>query len=196
MDGSHNELLMGENSILTASSRFGLMGVEHLLFGLDHVLFLVALMLGATNLRNLLGVVSMFTVAHSVSLVTALLGWVTVGASIVEPLIALSIAFVAIENLLGAPRRRYLVVFAFGLLHGLGFAGSLKITDDFSWNLVASLLSFNIGIEAGQVLLLLVIFPILLRVRRSRFSAPVVRGATIVVAIFGLLWFIERFFLA
>ena len=194
MDGGHNELLMGENSVIVSSSRFALMGIEHLLFGLDHVLFVVAVMLGATSLRNLVGVVSMFTLAHSVSLITALLGWVQVGASIVEPLIALSITFVAIENLLGAPRRRHLVVFLFGLLHGLGFAGSLKITDDVSWNLVASLLSFNIGIEAGQVLLLLVIFPLLLLVRRSRFSAPVVRGATIVVAVFGLIWFLERFF--
>ncbi|MGW1682725.1 HupE/UreJ family protein [Saccharopolyspora sp. NPDC002376] len=196
MDDSHREFSVGEGSALASSARFGLMGIEHILSGLDHVLFVVALMLGATTVRKLLAVVSMFTAAHSVTLIAALFGWVTVPASIVEPLIALSIAFVAIDNLLGATQHRLPVVFAFGLLHGLGFAGSLKVTDDFNWNLVLSLLSFNIGIEAGQALLLLAVFPLLLLGRRIRWSVHVVRGATLVVAAFGLVWFVERFFFA
>lgn len=196
LDGSNTEFTVGQGSFAASTARFGAMGVEHILSGLDHVLFVVALILGAANLRNLLSVVSMFTLAHSVTLIGALLGWVSVPAIIVEPLIALSIAFVALENLLGPTRRRLPVVFVFGLLHGLGFAGSLRVTDDVSWNLVASLLSFNVGIEAGQALLLLVAFPLILLVRRTRWSVPVLRGAAITVAAFGLLWFIERFFLA
>ena len=195
LDGSQNEVVVGETSVVASSARFAAMGVEHLLGGLDHVLFVVALVLGATSLRNLLTVASMFTLAHSVTLISAAVGWIHIPSSVVEPLIALSIAFVAIENLLGATRRRLPVVFLFGLLHGLGFAGSLRVTDAVSWDLVASLLSFNIGIEAGQVLLLLAIFPLVLLIRRSRWSVPVVRGATIVVAVFGLIWFVERFFL-
>lgn len=195
MDSSHTNFSVGDNSLFASSSRFVVMGMEHLLFGLDHVLFVIALILGATSLRNLVVVLSMFTLAHSVTLIAALVGWVNVSPDIVEPLIAVSIVFVAIENLLGATRRRLPVVFAFGLLHGLGFAGSLQVTDEVSWNLVTSLLSFNIGIEVSQLMVLLAAFPLLLLVRRSRWSVPILRGATIVVAGFGLIWFIERFFL-
>ena len=196
LDNTHRDFTVGEGSFAASIARFGVMGVEHILSGLDHVLFVVALVLGAANLRSLIGVISMFTLAHSITLVSALLGWVSVPAAIVEPLIALSIAFVAIENLLGATKRRLPVVFVFGLIHGLGFAASLRVTDDVSWNLVASLLSFNFGIEAGQALLLLVAYPLILFVRRSRWSAPALLGATVMVAAFGLLWFSERFFLA
>jgi hydrogenase/urease accessory protein HupE len=196
LDGSHKELVIGENSVAVSSARFGSMGVTHILSGLDHVLFVIALSLGAANVRNLLSMVSMFTLAHSITLITALMGGVNVPSSVVEPLIALSIAFVAMENLLGATRRRLPMVFLFGLMHGLGFAGSLRITDEVSWGLLTSLLSFNVGIEAGQAMLLLAVFPLLLLVRRGRWSVPVVRGATSVVAAFGLLWFVERFFLS
>lgn len=196
LDSGHTEFTAGGGSVVTAAARFGAMGVEHILSGLDHVLFVVALALGAATLRSLLGVVSMFTLAHSVTLISALLGWISVPSEVVEPLIALSVAFVAIENLLGATRRRLPVVFVFGLLHGLGFAGSLRVTEDFSWSLATSLLSFNAGIEAGQALLLLAAFPLILLVRRSGWSVPVLRGATVAVAAVGLFWFIERFLFA
>jgi len=187
LDGSHRELVLGENSVASSSARFVSMGVMHILTGLDHVLFVVALTLGAANVRNLLSMVSMFTLAHSVTLISALMGGVNVPSSIVEPLIALSIAFVAIENLLGPTRRRLPMVFLFGLMHGLGFAGSLRITDEVSGSLLTSLLSFNVGIEAGQAMLLLAVFPLLLLLRRGRWSVPVVRVVTSVVAAFGLI---------
>jgi hydrogenase/urease accessory protein HupE len=195
-DRSHHDFTVGDNTMASSSLQFGKMGVEHILLGLDHVLFVVALILGATTLRSLVQVISMFTVAHSVTLVSTLLGGLSVPAVIVEPLIALSIAFVAVENLLGSTRHRLPVVFGFGLLHGLGFAGSLRITDEVSPELLVSLLSFNVGIEAGQALLLLAVFPLLLMIRRTRIAVPVVRSATGVVAAFGLFWFVERFFLA
>lgn len=195
LDDSHREFSAGDTSPAASGARFGVMGFEHILSGLDHVLFVVALILGARSLRNLGAVISMFTLAHSLTLMTALTGWVNVPSSIVEPLIALSIAVVAIENLLGATARRLPVVFVFGLLHGLGFAGSLRVTDDVSWDLVLSLFSFNIGIEAGQLLLLAAVFPLILLVRRSRWSAPIICGATTLVAAIGLIWFVERFFL-
>ncbi|WP_406057223.1 HupE/UreJ family protein [Kribbella sp. NBC_00889] len=195
-DRSHHDFTVGDNTLATSSLQFGKMGVEHILTGLDHVLFVVALILGAVNLRSLVQVISMFTVAHSVTLISTLLGGLSVPPVIVEPLIALSIAFVAVENLLGSTRHRLPVVFGFGLLHGLGFAGSLRITDQVSPELLVSLLSFNVGIEAGQALLLLAVFPLVLLIRRTRLSVPVVRSATGVVAAFGLFWFVERFLIA
>jgi hydrogenase/urease accessory protein HupE len=195
-DRSHHDFTVGDNTLASSSLQFGKLGVEHILLGLDHVLFVVALILGATTFQSLLKVISMFTVAHSVTLVSTLLGGISVPAVIVEPLIALSIAFVAVENMLGSTRHRMPVVFGFGLLHGLGFAGSLRITDGTSPELLVSLLSFNLGIEAGQALLLIAVFPLVLLIRRSRFSVPAVRSATGVVAAFGLFWFVERFFLA
>lgn len=195
-DRSHHDFTVGDNTVVSSGLQFGKLGVEHILFGLDHVLFVVALILGAQSLRSLVQVISMFTVAHSVTLVSTLLGGISVPSVIVEPLIALSIAFVAVENLLGSTRHRLPVVFGFGLLHGLGFAGSLRITDAASPELFLSLLSFNLGIEVGQALLLLAVFPLLLLIRRTRMAAPVVHSATGLVAAFGLFWFVERFFLA
>jgi hypothetical protein len=121
---------------------------------------------------------------------------VSAPAEVVEPLIALSIAFVALENLLGATAHRYPVVFVFGLLHGLGFAGSLRVSDEVGWDLVVSLLSFNVGIEVGQALLAAAAVPLVLLVRHLAVGQAVVRGATVLVALFGIGWFIERIALA
>ncbi len=193
LDAGHREFVAGSGSPASAAGRFSAMGMEHLLTGPDHVLFVVALLLGAARPRQLVAVLSMFTLAHSLTLGAALLGLIHVPAEVVEPLIALSIAFVAVENLLGA-RGRMPVTFLFGLVHGLGFAGSLQIDGRVDGSLLLSLFSFNLGIEAAQLLLVLVGFPLILLVRRTRFSVPVVRGATISVAVIGLFWFVERFF--
>lgn len=195
-DRSHHDFTVGDNSMMTSSLQFGRMGVKHILLGLDHVLFVIALIIGAQSFKSLLQVTSTFTLAHSVTLISTLLGGLDVPAIVVEPLIALSIAFVALENLLGATRHRLPVVFGFGLLHGLGFAGSLRITDEVSGDLLVSLLSFNVGIETGQALLLVAVFPLLLLVRKTGYAVPAQRTATGVVAAFGLFWFVERFFLS
>ncbi|GAA1583216.1 hypothetical protein GCM10009789_41290 [Kribbella sancticallisti] len=197
-DSSHHDYTVGESSLATSSLQYGRMGVKHILLGLDHVLFVIALIIGAKSVRNLLQVTSTFTLAHSVTLISTLIGGVTVPAIVVEPLIALSIAFVALENLLGgnSTRHRLPVVFGFGLLHGLGFAGSLRITDEAGADLLVSLLSFNVGIETGQALLLVAVFPLLLLVRKTRYAVPAQRTATGVVAAFGLFWFVERFLLS
>lgn len=193
LDAGHREFVAGSSSPAAAVGRFGAMGVEHLLTGMDHVLFVVALLLGAARPRQLVAVLSMFTLAHSLTLGAALLGLVHVPAEIVEPLIALSIVFVAVENLLGA-RGRMPVTFLFGLVHGLGFAGSLQVDGRVDWSMLLSLFSFNLGIEVAQLLLVLVGFPLILLVRRTRFAVPAVRGATTTVAVIGFFWFVERFF--
>jgi hypothetical protein len=192
-DASHRELDVGDAGPLTSAGRFVALGVEHILLGLDHVLFLAVLLLGARGFGSVIRLATAFTVAHSFTLALASIGWVDVPGEVVEPLIALSIAYVAAENILGGEsRHRLAVVFGFGLLHGLGFASTLSFTDELSGQLLASLVSFNVGIELGQALIVLAVFPLLLLVRRARWSAAAHAGAAVAAAGFGLLWFFER----
>ncbi|MFF5713162.1 HupE/UreJ family protein [Streptomyces sp. NPDC012756] len=176
-----------------STGRFVSLGLEHILGGADHVLFLVLLLLGAQGWRSVVRLATSFTLAHSVTLALAVLGWVDVPTEIVEPLIALSIVYVAVENITrGESRQRVLVVFGFGLLHGLGFAGALDFTDGFSGRLLVSLLSFNVGIELGQLAVVLAAFPLILLARRRSWSALVHIGAAAAVGLIGLVWFVER----
>jgi hypothetical protein len=189
-DGSHRELEAGEASLLDTAGRFVVIGIEHILLGIDHVLFLLALLLGARSLGLLVKLATAFTAAHSVTLALGALGWVNVPAEIVEPLIALSIAYVAADVMLGNDgRHRLPIVFGFGLLHGLGFAGSLSWSGDID---LAALATFNLGIELGQALIVLAVFPVLLLVRRLRWSPFAHAGAAACAGGFGLLWFFER----
>lgn len=193
------EFVAGDRSWLSSSVSFVELGFEHFLSGLDHILFVVALLLGATSVASLAKVVGVFTAAHSLSLALSVLGVVNVPAQYVQPLIALSVAYVAIDSVLaGRVRNRMLVVFAFGLLHGLGFASAMRFTDELSWGLVGSLAGFTLGIEAGQLLLVLLVFPLLLAarrlpsIRRLPLSTAVHLGATGVIALLGLVWFAQR----
>lgn len=193
LDAGHRAFTAGSGGVLASTSRFVGLGLEHIFGGIDHVLFVVALLLGARSVTSVVKVASAFTVAHSVTLALAVLGWVEVPSQIVEPLIALSIAYVAAENLLGgASPHRVAVVFGFGLLHGLGFASGLQLTGGMSWALVTSLVGFNVGVELGQGLLIAVLFPALLALRRLQWAPLAHTGATAAVALVGLAWFFQR----
>jgi hypothetical protein len=171
--------------------RFVELGLEHILLGWDHVLFLIILLLGARGLREVLELATAFTVAHSVTLGLAIFGVVNVPGAIVEPLIAASIVYVAIENVLGVEsRRRLFVVFAFGLLHGLGFAGAVTFAD--GTPLLGALIGFNIGIELGQAAIIAVVFPLLLAVRRLEWSRHAHAAAGSAAAAMGLFWLSQR----
>lgn len=192
-DSGHRELAVGEGGPFASASRFVKLGLEHILAGLDHVLFLVVLLLGAGGVRSVIKLATAFTVAHSLTLALAALGWVSVPAEVVEPLIALSIAYVAAENIIGGEsRHRLAVVFCFGLLHGLGFAGTLSFSDELSGELLTSLLAFNVGIELGQALIVAALFPLLLLIRRRRWSPMAHAQAAGIAATVGLFWFFER----
>ncbi|WP_430645180.1 HupE/UreJ family protein [Agromyces sp. GXS1127] len=174
---------------------FFVLGAEHLLFGLDHVLFIVALLLGARSLRGLVLTATTFTVAHSVTFLLAALGIVGVPAEIVEPIIALSIAVAAVAAIWRGEvpdRWRMPVVFAFGLLHGLGFASALGVDEAWSWGLLWSLLAFNVGIEAAQLAIIAVAFPLLVLLRRTAAGRPATVVAGFAVAAVGMFWFAER----
>ncbi len=192
-DNAHRELEAGRTGALTAAARFVGMGVQHIMGGLDHVLFLAVLLIGAPGFRSVVKVATSFTVAHSVTLALGVLGLVHVPSQVVEPLIALSIAYVAAENILGGEsRHRLAIVFGFGLLHGLGFASTLSFSDHLDARLLGSLVSFNVGIELGQILLVGVLFPLLMFIRRFTWSAVAHTAATAAAAMLALVWFFQR----
>lgn len=173
------------------------LGVEHILSGHDHLAFLLALVLVARTLRELGATVTLFTLAHSLTLALATLGVLTPPSWAVECAIALSICYVGIENLRGAARTRRALVFAFGLIHGFGFAGALRELGTSAARAPLALFGFNLGVELGQLALLLCTFPLLLRLRQFPwFSRRAVPGLSAAIALAGALWFIGRLPLA
>jgi hypothetical protein len=172
------------------------LGFEHILpRGTDHVLFVLGLFLLSAQLKPLLLQVTTFTVAHAATLVLSTYGLVSLPPAIVEPLIALSIAYIAIENIVVREfkPRRLLVVFAFGLLHGLGFAGALASLglppDDF----LPALLAFNLGVEVGQIVVVLAaLCTVGLFSRRPWYRERVVVSLSMLVGLIGAYWTFAR----
>lgn len=171
-----------------------LLGIEHILTGFDHLMFLFGVVLVAARLRTILLAVTAFTLAHSVTLGLATLGFWAPSPAIVEPAIALSIVYVGIENwFVKDASRRWMLTFPFGLVHGFGFAGALKEIALPRSEVPLALVSFNLGVEAGQVLVLALVLPILFWLRRLPwFARNGVRSASSVVALSGLVWFVQR----
>lgn len=154
------------------------LGVEHILFGIDHLLFVLALLFLVGNWRRLIGTVTAFTVAHSVTLAASTLGWVRLPQAPVEAVIALSIVFVAVEVLHKrqgrtgiAARQPWVVAFVFGLLHGFGFAGALRDVGLPEQHVPLALGLFNVGVEAGQLLFVAAVFAVVYGLRRALPSA-------------------------
>lgn len=218
LDGEHPEFSTHQSWPEWFWSWFRI-GAEHLLHGLDHLLFLLALIVGSRRRREIVLTATTFTVAHSITFVLAALSVVDVPGRLVEPVIAASIAVVAAGHLWrswrGGPGAqvqteltgghlsldragwsRLAVVFCFGLVHGLGFAGALGIDEPFSWRLMSSLLVFNLGIETVQLAIIALVFPVLLLLRRAapRTGFWASAGLSAGVAVFGLVWFTERAF--
>jgi hydrogenase/urease accessory protein HupE len=173
-------------------------GIHHILIGPDHLLFLVGLLLLGGTLKRLVLVVSAFTVAHSVTLTLAALNVVTPPASIIEPAIALSIVYVGVDNLMvrGGRDMRAWIAFAFGFIHGFGFANVLRGMDLPARALGWSLFSFNLGVEIGQVIVVVAVASLLAAARRRSETAGkrVVLVGSLVVIAAGAFWFVERVF--
>ena len=174
------------------------LGVAHILTGYDHMLFLLALLIGASSFWRVLGIVTAFTLAHSITLSLAVLGLVHAPAIIVEPMIAASIVWVALANLFDQrrPWDRLAVSFLFGLVHGLGFADALAPLALAGWPLARALAGFNLGVELGQAVAVGVALPVLLYVGTRKHAALIVRAASFAVALVGAYWFVERVFFA
>ena len=176
-------------------------GVEHILLGFDHLFFVLALVFLLTGLRSTLGAVTAFTVAHSITLVGTTLGLLGLPQKPVESVIALSIVFLAVEIVKSKPgelrfsqRAPWLVSFSFGLLHGFGFAGALKEIGLPEGEVPMALLTFNLGVEAGQVMIVALALAVLALIRRVWAPAlrPVTLSVTYFIGIVASYWFIER----
>ncbi len=179
--------------LLSRIKRFLALGVEHILTGYDHVLFIVAVILGTVGIREAVKVVTAFTLAHSITLGLGFFGVVSLPAAIVEPLIALTIVYVAIENLwLRRHRLRWLLIFGFGLIHGLGFVGVLQEITFSKGALLSALLAFNLGIELGQLLIVVPLVALLLLWRERSWQPRLIRYGSIATGVAGLVWLLER----
>jgi hydrogenase/urease accessory protein HupE len=172
------------------------LGFTHILpKGLDHILFVIGIYLLSTRLRPILIQVTTFTVAHTITLGLTIFGVLSLPASIVEPMIALSIAYVAIENLVTSELKpwRVALVFGFGLLHGMGFAGVLSELGLPATERVTALLSFNLGVEGGQLTVIAMLALTLGWLRnREWYRSRVVIPLSLGIAAVGLYWTITR----
>jgi hypothetical protein len=187
-------------SRLSVVREFLAWGTEHIFLGYDHIAFLLALLLVAAGWGELLRIVTSFTVAHSLTLLLAALNVVRIPSRLTEVLIAASIVYVAAENLWQAarhrsPRQRWLLTFAFGLVHGLGFATELRQRlATLAGSVLLPVVSFNLGVELGQMAIVAAVFPLLAAVRRSGPTRGVlmVRWGSVAILLLGLGWLIER----
>jgi hypothetical protein len=169
------------------------LGVDHILEGYDHLLFLVTLLIAATGWRQMLGIITSFTAAHSVTVALAVFGVARLPEKVVECTIAASIAWVAAKNLWrGSGRSRWRETFAFGLIHGFGFAGALMELQLPREGLAWSLLFFNSGVEAGQLLVVAPLFPLLLVMRRTPWSGLIQKILSWGALVMALVWFAQR----
>ena len=178
------------------TASFVLLGIEHILTGWDHLLFLLVLLLRGGDWLSLTKIITAFTVAHSVTLALAVLDVVTLPDRVVEAVIALSIAAVAAENLVVAPvvARRWLVSFCFGLVHGFGFSSALRELGLPAHGLLLALLGFNGGVELGQALVVAVALPGLALLRRRRWEPRMVWSSSLAILVVGVILFVERAF--
>jgi len=183
--------------VVRSFTNFLCLGVKHILTGYDHLLFLFGLLLVARGFFSSLGIITSFTIAHSITLAVATLHLVQIPSRIVEPLIAASIVFVGIENLLRGdiPTARRVVAFGFGLIHGFGFASALREAGIGSGTggIVLPLFSFNLGVELGQIMVAALALPIIWKLRENpMFIARWAPACSAAVVLLGSFWFVQR----
>jgi hypothetical protein len=184
--------------VLSVIRKFVPAGIHHILIGPDHLLFLVGLLLLGGSLRQLLLIVTAFTAAHSITLSLAALNLVTPPSSVIEPAIALSIVYVGVDNLLvrGGRDVRGWIAFLFGFIHGFGFASVLREMGLPSRALGWSLFSFNVGVEIGQLFVVVIVASALLalRARNETAGRRLAFAGSLAVVVVGAFWFIQRVF--
>ncbi len=199
--GENAFVVAAQTTVADVARSYVPFGVTHIWLGIDHLLFLVALLLLIDSVRQMILAVTSFTVAHSITLGLAVLGVVSVPSGLVEALIALSIVFVAAEALKNqavrptlARRQPWAIAFAFGLLHGLGFAGALTSAGLPQDAIVPALLFFNIGVEMGQIAFVGVLLSVLFLVRLmgTRYHVVTRQAALYAAGIAGAFWTVER----
>jgi energy-converting hydrogenase Eha subunit E len=174
--------------------RFLKLGVEHIFLGYDHICFLIALIV-VGRFRDLVKIITSFTVAHSITLILAAMGMARLPSRLVECAIALTIVYVAAENFWRrSMSHRWMLTFAFGLIHGFGFANVLAELGLPALGRVRCLLAFNVGVELGQLAIVCVAFPLIVLLERGAHGRRVALAISAAVGLFGLGWFVERAF--
>jgi hydrogenase/urease accessory protein HupE len=178
-------------------TNFIILGVEHILTGYDHICFLLGLLIVGGNLKATLKIITAFTIAHSITLALTVLNILQIPPRIVEPLIAVSIVYVGVENILRRDnvRRRWLLSFGFGLIHGCGFAAALRELNIGAngGGIAVPLLSFNLGVELGQLAIAALVLPIIWRLKsRPSFSIRLAPACSVIVSLAGAYWLIQR----
>ncbi len=210
-----NQQPFGGNDLWKRFVDFFVVGVEHILTGYDHIMFLLGLLLMIMGFGNLLKVITAFTIAHSITLAIAVFGIYALPSALTETMIALSISFVAFENIyiqkiqskeigvsnswqhdiVGNPKKRWRLTFLFGLIHGFGFSAALREIGIPEGTRAISLFSFNLGVEAGQLMLVAAVFPFLWYARRKTYYQQLVRIVSITIGVAGLGLVLQRIFL-
>ncbi|PFO01263.1 hypothetical protein COJ85_17680 [Bacillus sp. AFS076308] len=206
MDGKQQEKILtfesrefeiGKISFLQNAKQFLVLGLKHIFTGYDHILFVISLLFGAKTIRHILSLVTAFTIAHSITLALATLDFVHLPTRFLESAIALSIIYVALMNIFNQDSKHQpWLAFGFGLIHGFGFAGILSEMRLETNHMAASLVSFNLGIEIGQLLIVSLVFPIILWIKKLTLKPVkwVIPGTSAAILAFGLVWFIQRAF--
>lgn len=211
-DNATQELDLTNIEMLLRPRDFIWQGVLHIWIGVDHILFIITLLLPAvlvfreaqwkpvpefrTAFWNIVRIVTIFTVAHSITLSLAALGLVRLPSRLVESVIALSIVLVALNTI--SPKFRdktWMVIFGFGLFHGLGFASVMSDLPFRMVHLVKVLIGFNIGVELGQLAIVAAVFPVIFLLRKAQLYNPLIlRGGSLITASIACYWFVERAF--
>jgi hydrogenase/urease accessory protein HupE len=188
-------------SLLSTMERYLVTGIEHIFLGYDHIAFLVAVVLWARRLVPVIKIVTAFTIAHSITLSLATLNVIVIPSAVVEPAIAASIVYVAMENFFTRDiDKRWRITFAFGLIHGFGFAGALREIGLPTNAVAPALAAFNIGVEIGQVAIVSIVIPLLIaldrlmavdRTKPAR-AATLVYALSALITVLGSYWFLAR----
>ena len=190
-----------KTSFVDNSFDFIRLGVQHILSGFDHILFVLSFLLIFVGIKTVLKYTSTFTIAHSLTLILAGTGFLTLSSRIVEPIVALSIAVLAMSTVFlknnkyfNDIRYKLGIIFFFGLFHGLGFAGLLKdinVPDD---KFVASLFFFNLGIEIGQLIIVALALPFIYLMRNKPWYPILIKIAAVVISAIAIFWMFDRIF--
>ena len=203
LDASHTTITLSAPapSLFSTMQRYLITGIEHIFLGYDHIAFLVAVVLWARRLVPVIKIVTAFTIAHSITLSLAALNIVVIPSIVVEPAIAASIVFVAMENFFSRDiDRRWRITFVFGLVHGFGFAGALREVGLPANAIVTALAAFNVGVEIGQVAIVSIVVPTLIaldwlmsvdRAKPVR-AAALVYTLSVLIGLLGSYWFLVR----
>ncbi|HMS65902.1 MAG TPA: HupE/UreJ family protein [Ignavibacteria bacterium] len=173
------------------------MGFTHILpYGLDHILFIFGIYLLSPNLKTVLIQATAFTIAHTITLTLSTYDIITFQSSLIEPIISLSIMFIAIENIFAKEIKpwRVIVIFIFGLIHGMGFASVLKDLGLPKTEFVTALVTFTLGVELGQITVIMIAYYFIGKwfAAKSWYHSRIVTGLSVMIAVIALYWTVER----